>query len=336
MSDRANVASKIFINEEGELRSGWRVLIFFILFLFAAILINTLLDGVASVFPPVRDLLRAPDVEEGASARVFVYHVLGQITNLVAVLAATALSARLLERRSLSSVGYALHRGWLRDFAFGSLIGAASLALAVGIEASAGAVSFNVQTRDGWFLMRAFALLFFFFLIAGAIEELLFRGFAFQALVHNIGPFAAIAFTSILFGLAHIRNDNATAFSTINTMLAGVWLGVAYLTTRSLWLATGLHYSWNLVMVFVFGLPVSGIKLFSHLAWLNGQAGSMTWLSGGDYGPEGGTAVTIVLIISTLVIWKSGLFTPSEEMIAATRHGSIATNRNETPQQRDQ
>ena len=333
MSDRTHVASKIFINEESELRSGWRVLIFFILFVFAAILINTLLDGVASVFPPVSNLLRPPEPEEGASARVFTYHVLGQITNLVAALVATALSARLLEHRSLASVGYKLHRRWTSDFAFGSLIGASSLALAVGIEAAAGAVSFDVQTRDGWFLMRAFALLFFFFLIAGAIEELLFRGFAFQALVHNIGPFAAIAFTSILFGLAHIRNDNATVFSTINTMLAGAWLGVAYLMTRSLWLATALHYSWNLVMVFVFGLPVSGIKLFSHLAWLNGQAGSLTWLSGGDYGPEGGAAVTIVLIISTLTVWKSGLFAPSEEMIAATRHGSIATNTVQHPDQ---
>ena len=260
----------------------------------------------------------------------------GQITNLVAALIATALSARLLEHRSLASVGYKLHRGWRRDFALGSLIGAALLALAVGIEAAAGAVSFDVQTRDGWFLIRAFALLFCFFLIAGAIEELLFRGFAFQALVHNIGPFVAIAFTSTLFGLAHIRNDNVTAFSTINTMLAGVWLGVAYLMTRSLWLATALHYSWNLVMVFVFGLPVSGIKLFSHLAWLNGQAGSPVWLSGGDYGPEGGTAATIVLIISTLAIWKSGLFAPSEEMLAAIRHGSIATNTAENPQHHDQ
>ncbi len=336
MSGISYATSDIYLNEEGELRSGWRVLIFFILFVFAAILINTLLDGVARVFPPVANLLRAPETEEGPSARVFVYHVFGQITNLAAALIATALSARLLEHRSLASVGYKLHRGWLRDFALGSLIGAASLGLVVGIEAAAGSVSFDVQTRDGWFLLRAFVLLFCFFLIAGAIEELLFRGFAFQALVHNMGAFAAIAFTSILFGLAHWRNDNATAFSTINTMLAGAWLGVAYLMTRSLWLATALHYCWNLVMVFVFGLPVSGLTLFGHLAWLKGKAGSMAWLSGGDYGPEGGAAATIVLIISTLVIWKSGLFAPSEEMIAATRHGRVATNTAANPQPRPQ
>jgi membrane protease YdiL (CAAX protease family) len=336
MSDRANVASKIFINEESELRSGWRILIFFILFLTAATLINTLLDGIGSVFPPLGNLLRAPDIEEGASARVFVYHVFGQITNLAAALIATALSARFFERRSLASVGYKLHRGWLRNFALGSLIGAASLALAVWIEAIAGAASFDVQTRDGWFLVRAFLFLFFFFLVAAAVEELLFRGFPFQALFHNNGPFVAVAVTSILFGLAHITNTNASRYSVFNTILAGAWLAIACLMTRSLWLATALHYSWNFTMIFVFGLPVSGIKAFDQLSWLKGQTGSPAWLSGGDYGPEGGAAVTIVLIISTLVIWKGRLFAPSEEMIAATRHGHIATNKAENPPPGDQ
>lgn len=335
MSDPIDVARKAFINQEGELRSGWRVLIFFLLFVLAAILINTLLDAIGSFIPPVRRLLRMPDVSEGISAHFFLYHALGQITNLAAALAATALSARLLEHRSFASVGYKLHRGWLRDFTLGSIIGAASIALAVGIEAAAGAVRFDVQTRDGVFLLQAFVFLFFLFLAAAAIEELLFRGFPFQALIHNIGPFAAIAITSLLFGLAHVRNPDATPFSTINTMLAGVWLGVAYLMTRSLWLATALHYSWNLVMVYVFGLPVSGLTSFSQLAWLNGQAGPPVWLSGGDYGPEGGVAVTIVLIISTLTIWKFVFFAPFEEMLAAIKHDSLRTSAKESPQPYD-
>jgi hypothetical protein len=164
-------------------------------------------------------------------------------------------------------------------------------------------------------------MLFFFFLLSGAFEELLFRGFAFQALVHNIGAVPAILITSTLFGLAHLSNYNASAFSTINTILSGVWLGVAYLMTRSLWLATALHYSWNFVMAFVFGLPVSGTSTLSQLAWLRGSSQSPEWLSGGEYGPEGGAAATLVLILSTLVIWKSGLFKPSEEMLAAIQHG---------------
>jgi hypothetical protein len=109
---------------------------------------------------------------------------------------------------------------------------------------------------------------------------------------------AAVLITSTLFGLAHLSNANASAFSTINTILAGVWLGVAYLMTRSLWFATALHYSWNLAMAFVFGLPVSGISMFNQLAWLRPQDRPPEWVSGGSYGPEGGAAATLVLLLS--------------------------------------
>ncbi|HKP85502.1 MAG TPA: CPBP family intramembrane glutamic endopeptidase [Blastocatellia bacterium] len=322
MSDRLQVvAEKIFINEHGELRSVFRVIAFILAFILAAILVQVLLEVFATLLPPLRNLLRPPDQAEGVRPRVFLYYILGQMTNLAAALIASALCARLLERRSLASVGYKLHRGWVRDFALGSVLGAGSLALAVGIAAAAGAVSFTGHSPDAWFLARAFAVLFVFFLLAAAVEELLFRGFPFQALIHNAGPFVAIAVTSILFGTAHIANANASLFSTINTMLAGVWLGIAYLMTRSLWLATALHYAWNLTMAFVFGLPVSGGNLFSQLSWLKGQDGPPEWLSGGGYGPEGGAAVTLVLVLSTLAIWKSGLFAPREEMLAALKHG---------------
>ena len=110
-------------------------------------------------------------------------------------------------------------------------------------------------------------------------------------------------------------------FSTINTMLAGIWLGIAYLMTRSLWLPTALHWSWNFAMVFIFGLPVSGLTTLSEFAWLRGVVGEPVWVSGGSYGPEAGLAATLALILSTLAIWKSGLFAASGEMLLAIRHG---------------
>jgi hypothetical protein len=218
-------------------------------------------------------------------------------------------------------VGFKLHKGWSRDFGLGSLMGAASLAIAVGVAASVGALTFDVQTTQWASLMRGFIITSLFFVIAGSFEELIFRGFAFQALIHNLGGPAAIAITSLIFGVAHVSNPGASLFSTINTIFAGIWLGVAYLATRSLWLATALHWSWNFAMVFIFGLPVSGLTTFGELAWLRGSSGEPSWVSGGTYGPEAGVAATVGLVLSTLVIWKSGLFTSSEEMLAAWKHG---------------
>lgn len=321
MSDPLDVARYIFINDESELRSGWRVLAFFAVLIVAVLLLTGLAKAFATLFPSLSFLIAEPAGSDGLSGRELITSVVSNFRNLAAAAIASGFCSRVLERRSFGSVGFRVHRGWSRDFGLGSLMGAASLAIAIGIAVTAGALSFEVQTRSGVQIARSFMMVFLFFLVAGATEELIFRGFPFQALVHNLGGAMSVIITSVLFGLAHLSNPNASAFSTINTILAGVWLGLAYLMTRSLWLATALHCSWNFAMVVVFGLPVSGLTMFSSLAWLRGSIGSPFWISGGSYGPEGGVAATVALILSTLAIWKSGLFTSSEEMLSAVNHG---------------
>src|SRR6267143_589920 len=66
------------------------------------------------------------------------------------------------------------------------------------------------------------------FLLAALSEELLFRGFPLRRLADAIGPWAAMTVLAVGFGLAHLKNPNATAFSTINVALAGVWLSFAF------------------------------------------------------------------------------------------------------------
>lgn len=321
MREPLDVARYIFMNEENELRSGWRILAFFLFFVLAASLLTALTKAFEILFPSLRPLLAEQPESESLSRRILISLYISNLRNLAGVIIASAISARLLERRSFASIGFKLHRKWLKDFLLGAAMGAAALAIAVGIAAATGAATFGVQTREFASLAQGFLITLFFFLIAAATEELVFRGFPFQALVHNLGGVAAIAITSVIFGLAHFSNPSASAFSTINTILAGVWLGLAYLMTRSLWLATALHFSWNFAMVFIFGLPVSGITTLEQASWLRGYSGAPEWISGGSYGPEGGAAATAALILSTLAIWKSGLFTPSEEMLAAIQHG---------------
>jgi membrane protease YdiL (CAAX protease family) len=311
MSDPLDVARYVFINDENELRSGWRVLIFVFCFVIVAALLTGLTMAFAALFPSL-DYLRREELALLAGSN---------LGNLAAALIASAICAGVLERRRLGSVGFKLHRSWLKDFALGSLMGAASLAIAVGIAAGVGSLSFDVQTRGFGALARGFVITSFFFVVAGATEELIFRGFPFQALVHNLGGPGAVAISSLIFGLAHLSNPGASIFSTTNTILAGVWLGLAYLMTRSLWLATALHWSWNFAMVFIFGLPVSGLTTLGEMAWLKGRIAEPVWISGGNYGPEAGMAATIALILSTLAIWKSGMFTTSVEMQLAIAHG---------------
>lgn len=312
-------ARRFFVNRENELRSGWRVVIFLILCA-AAFLLTSVVTSALAVLFPVLHLSEPPESAETPGLALFRIGVNSTLA-LAAVAAATAASARWLERRTFLSVGFQFHPGWLRDLGIGSAIGAATLGVAIFAEVAGGDLHLHVRPI-GFAAVGWFGAALVVFLLAAAFEELLVRGFFFQAIAHNLGPAAAVVITSLLFGVMHLGNDNVTYVSTANTVLAGAWLGIAYLKTRSLWLATGLHYSWNLAMGFVFGLPVSGSQLFQQVSVLESSIGSRVWLTGGSYGPEGGAAATLAVLVSTIVIWKSGLFGPSQEMLAAIRHRS--------------
>ena len=290
MSDAIDTLTKIFKNQDGEFRSGWRVLTFFIVYQLGFLLLDGFLLLIGAFVPDLKNLLRTGTDTNDASWFQLIGFLLINVESLVAVLVANAVCARWLERRSFLSTGFKLHKGWLRDFVLGLIFGATTLVVAVALSAALGATTFSVKAASPTFLIQAFIALAIFFFLSAINEEALVRGFVFQALTHNLGPAAALIFTSTIFGLLHLYNPNVTFFSTLNTILAGVWLGVAYLMTRSLWLAIALHMAWNFVMVFVFGLPVSGINFFKNFSWLNGEALNKTWISGGIYGPEGGAA----------------------------------------------
>lgn len=74
----------------------------------------------------------------------------------------------------------------------------------------------------------------------------------------------------------------------------------------SLWGISALHSVWNWVQGNFFGFEVSGTNA-SGGTLLNLLATGKDWLTGGAFGPEGGLAVTIVLVagIAATIFWKS-------------------------------
>jgi uncharacterized protein len=136
-------------------------------------------------------------------------------------------------------------------------------------------------------------------LVAAAVEELMFRGFPLQVLSEGIGVWPAVLVLSGLFGLVHLNNPNSSWLGTVNTILAGVLLSLAYLRARSLWLPYAIHVGWNAGIGFILGLPLSGLDLVS--LWTTGVAGRDLILGGG-YGPEGGLITTFIFGVSALFV----------------------------------
>ena len=81
---------------------------------------------------------------------------------------------------------------------------------------------------------------------APAVEELLFRGALFAALVQSpVGRFGAVLITAALFGLAHAFTDGWPIV--IVLFLMGISLGVLLLRFGSIWVTIACHSAWNAV-----------------------------------------------------------------------------------------
>ena len=174
----------------------------------------------------------------------------------------------------------------------GLLLGFLIFSLVVGVAAIADV--YNIVGKGG--TSALVAALVGTAILPGFMEELLFRGILFRWLEEFGGSWFALALTSALFGLGHIFNPNATALSSLAIALeAGVLLGGAYMLTRNLWMAMGLHAAWNFTQGEIFDVPVSGLD--SH-GLVEAQLSGPDLLSGGAFGLE---ASLIAVIIATAV-----------------------------------
>lgn len=156
----------------------------------------------------------------------------------------------------------------------------------------------------GWNGVMAAAPALSLSLGSGFAEEILVRGVIFRITEEGLGTWAAIVLSSALFGLAHARNPNVTAVSIIAIALeAGVLLAAAYVLTRRLWLAIGVHAAWNFVQGGVFGVAVSGHAMGGLL---NARLTGPDFLSGGEFGAEASVfAVVYCLAAGVFLLYRA-------------------------------
>lgn len=287
-----------------KLRSGWRAL-FFCALLTLPLLAPFGLGGSGE---------SGGGVLEVNFSMAIVYTVMSAWVILV-----SWLCLRFLERQPLQSLGLALHQGWFRDLWKGFAVSAVMMTTVAALEMANGSLRLGVnptlRSAPGKTILNVMAALGLL-MLAAAFEELVYRGYAFQTLLRGVPAVVPILLLSALFAWGHWDNPNRTFFSTVNTALAGVWLSVAYLRTRSLWFPIGLHMGWNWVMGAVFGVPVSGL-LIPREPLLTASIGGPLWWTGGDYGSEGGAAACLVYLIAPIVLWRAKWLSVSPEMESA-------------------
>jgi len=293
-----------FLNEAGRLRSGWRVGIYLLLFASLMFLLGSVVR-----------LVYVAGEHFHLTINDFFQNVIFRLVFFGSALITGWICNRWLEGLPWRALGLSFHSGWARDLLVGSMIGAASLTIAALVALAGGGLRFAFSGSAFLFaILQSLSVTAALFIMAAFAEEAMFRGYPLQTLTRAGLAWLGVLITSVPFALVHLQNPNVVAgFTFINTALAGLWLALAYLRTRSLWFPLGVHWAWNWALGSIFGLPVSGLKL-SGSPLLQAYDRGPAWLTGGSYGIEGGLACTIALLISTFFIWRTGLVSATPEM----------------------
>ena len=306
----------IFFNSVGRLRSGWRLVLFLLSFIVLSMVWGSVLRTLFALVSSDRPI---PHPE-------LVLEIVFKAGLLVIALGVGFLCAYFLEELPWRSLGASFHKGWFRDLCYGFALGVVTLMVAVGIAMLGMGLNFSPPHVDVSSLLTSMVGSAVMLLVAAFAEEAMFRGYALQTLARAKLAWLGVALTLALFGVAHLTNPNVVpGFTLANTALAGLWLALAYLRTRNLWFPLGVHWAWNWALGWCFGLPISGLNLVSHPLLVAHDNGPF-WLTGGNYGIEGGLACMIALALCTLFLWRTSLFSADPELMKLTSEENPVTH----------
>lgn len=218
---------------------------------------------------------------------------------------------RFLARRLVPEL--LLQRRAVKEVIFGAVVGLIFIIVSTALIVLFGGYSFewaDVNTSSVVWPVIATQL------VAAFIEELIFRGLAFQAIEKMGGSWIALTLTSLFFGAAHLGNPGATAWGALSIVIeAGVLLGAAFLWRRNVWFIVSLHFLWNTIEGLL-GIPVSG---HPSSGLFTVEVTGPALLTGGNFGLEGSI---IPVIISLLIAIPM--------LISARRKGHLLSPRQDS------
>ena len=301
-------------SEERRLRALWRLSLQVVL-----MLILQTIAGVAiiAISPQAIQALADPaKLTQGSFPAI-----LSTLATFLAIVLSIWFAGKWLDHRTFKEFGLNLNSKWWVDLFFGLVLGAVLMTLIFLVELAFGWVTikgtFQSASPDQSFGLTAIYGVFFF-LAVGIQEGLMYRGYMLRNLAEGLNlpwltPQSALILgyliSSIAFGGFHILNPDATMVSTINIMIAGLFLGLGLLLTGELAIPIGLHITWNYFEGIVFGFPVSGITSAGNFLAIQ-QSGPLQW-TGGVFGPEAGLIGLVAMLVGAGLIlawvrWRRG------------------------------
>lgn len=137
--------------------------------------------------------------------------------------------------------------------------------------------------------------------IWAVVEEFIFRGILFQALIDKFGFYFSSFIISLIFSFFHIFNPYVNFISFLNTFLFSYLFCLMYFQTKSLYLPISFHFSWNLLSALLINSNISGYKLINGLFDYKYENLNHI-IFGGQYGIEAGILTTIYSFLMIIIV----------------------------------
>lgn len=205
---------------------------------------------------------------------------------------------KFVEKKPLYKMGFERGKKSVVDFIVGLILGAVSISIVFVILLISKNVllignidkpKFDMNVLNGFILC----------IMTGFAEEIFFRGYCLKSICEKSSKLMAVIISSILFSVLHIGNPNVKPLFFINVILVGILFSYMALKVN-IWLPIGFHGMWNYFEGNVWSFPNSGIvtKGIYSTKFVSNNV-----INGGLVGPEGGLAVTFIILIGLLTLY---------------------------------
>jgi len=204
------------------------------------------------------------------------------------------------QQHPLSEQGLPRRAGWQGEMGLGLAVGWAAALLCVLPLTVAGGIAIVLTPQvSAWMWLLADIA---FFALLALVEEVVFRGYAFQSFARAVGPLGATLGFAVFYAMVQAMLPGSSHASIAVSVALSLLLSTAYLRTKALWVSWGLNFAWKGSRALLFGLTVSGIS--NHSPVVQGDPMGPLWLSGGGFGLDGSWVAFIVLLVAVPVIYR--------------------------------
>lgn len=207
---------------------------------------------------------------------------------------------KFFEKRSFKTIGFQWKNAF-RKYMTGFLSGFVMLGVVVGLMALFGVIGFNEKAEPFSIdFLGVMMLLLLGYIVQGAAEEVMARGWQFQVIGARYKPWLGAVISSVMFALLHGLNSGVSVLAIVNLLLFAFLLIFIILNDGSIWAACGWHTAWNWTMENIYGLKVSGSEGGGSVLSLTAEGPN--YITGGGFGPEGSIFTSIVLIAGMIIV----------------------------------